>query len=177
MADPFSAALISILGPSGAAATGTAAATAATAGTAATSATVFGMTTSGLLSAGFGGLSALSSIGAGNAARGEANFQAKLAEVAATGKEVERRRRLVTSLATQFAGRGASGITMEGTPQVSLKDTIRQSELDKLTIKSNLASRQGQLSASGSNAAKRGRINAGASILNSLSDISARGKI
>ena len=117
-----------------------------------------------------GGLSAYSSIQAGNAQRGQASYQAKVAEIAAQGQEVERRRRLVQSLATQIAGRGASGIQLSGSPLVSLKDTIHQSELDRLAIAGNISATKTQLSAYGHNAALTGRINAGSQILNSVLD-------
>ena len=117
-----------------------------------------------------GGLSAVSQIQAGNAQRKMAGYQSQVAEIAAQSQEVERRRRLVQSLATQIAGRGASGVHLSGSPLVSLKDTIHQSELDRLTIAGNLSSTKAQLKAQGYNAALKGRINAGSQILNSVLD-------
>ena len=123
-----------------------------------------------LLMAGSAGFSAVSQIQAGNAQRKMAGYQAKVAEIAAQGQEVERRRRLVQSLATQIAGRGASGIHLSGSPLVSLQDTIHQSELDRLAIAGNISATKTQLSAYGHNAALTGRINAGSQILNSVLD-------
>ena len=122
-----------------------------------------------------GGLSAYSSIQAGNAQRGQASYQAKVAEIAAQGQEVERRRRLVQSLATQIAGRGASGIQLSGSPLVSLQDTINQSGLDRLGIAGNISATKTQLSAQGHNAALQGRISAGASILDMATTMSSIG--
>ena len=118
-----------------------------------------------LLMAGSAGFSAVSQVQAGNAQRKMAGYQSKVAEIAAQGQEVERRRRLVQSLATQIAGRGASGIQLSGSPLVSLQDTIHQSELDRLAIAGNISATKTQLSAQGHNAALQGRISAGASIL------------
>ncbi len=155
---------------------GTASATAATATTAATSATFAGMTGTTLLAATAAGTSALTSIRSGQAVREEGKFQSKLAGIAATGQEVERRRRLVRSLAQQSAAIGASGIGFEGSPTISLQDTIRQSDLDSLAISANRANQQSLLRMRGRSAVNTGRANAGATILGALTDISDRGR-
>ena len=121
------------------------------------------------------GFSAVSQIQAGNAQRKMAGYQAKVAEIAAQGQEVERRRRLVQSLATQIAGRGASGIHLSGSPLVSLQDTIHQSELDRLAIAGNLSATKAQLSAQGHNAALAGRIGAASTILDMATTMSSIG--
>ena len=74
-------------------------------------------------------LSANQTMAAGDIARGESKVQARQTELAATAREVDRKDRLASALASQNASAGARGIAaFEGSPLTILQADIEREE-------------------------------------------------
>lgn len=159
----------------GTAAAGTAAA-AATAGTAAAASSTF----LGLSSAAWAGISTagsmLASVRAGQAQKVNYEMQARDAEFAAKDREVQRRKRLVASLASQNAARGASGVrAFEGSPAAMMKSDMAEFDYDQTMADANLGMKQNSLLTSGKYAQQSGFMSAGTSLLDFGSKMAERG--
>ena len=153
---------------------GTAVATAAEVATASS----LGVGISGAASGGFLGLSSatwaglstagsmITGIQAGNAQKANYEMQAQQEEFAAKDREVSRRQRLISSLASQNAYRGASGVrAFEGSPAAMMKSDIKQFDYDQSMGAANLAMSTSSLLESGKYAQQSGYMSAGTSLL------------
>ena len=158
---------IALLGTAGTAAAGTAAAgTAVAAGTAAATTGSF----LGLSSAAWAGISTagsiITSIQAGNAQKANYEMQAQQEEFAAKDREVSRRQRLISSLASQNAARGASGVrAFEGSPAAMMKSDWQSFDYDQSMGDANTAMSVSSLLESGRYAQQSGYTSAGTSLL------------
>lgn len=146
---------------------GTAAATAGTAAAAtATAGSFLGMsaaTWAGISTAG----SMLMSVQAGNAQKASYEQQAQQEEFAAKDREIARRKRLISSLASQNAVRGASGVrAFEGSPAAMMKSDREELDYDNLMGDANLSMKTSSLLTSGKYAQQAGYASAGESLLN-----------
>jgi hypothetical protein len=120
--------------------------------------------------------SMLSSVRAGQAQKVNYEMQARDAEFAAKDREVQRRKRLVASLASQNAYRGASGVrAFEGSPAAMMKSDIKEFDYDQSMAAANLGMKQNSLLTSGKYAQQSGYISAGASLLTGASKYANRG--
>jgi uncharacterized protein involved in type VI secretion and phage assembly len=122
---------------------------------------------------------ALNSLQEGQAAQERANYQAAVQEqqgqqarAIAQRDEEDYRRRAARLAATGRARAGASGATMEGTPSLMAEDLMREAEYNALKIRyggdlqsARSAQQAGLYRASGEDAANRGFMRAGASLL------------
>lgn len=158
----------------------TSAATAAAAGTAA--ATTTGFTVASLIpsaatAAWIGtGLSVLASVRQGQAAEVQSEIQAERIKRDASQRELNRRRRLVASLASQNATRAASGIAaFEGSSQNIMLEDIRQGEASFLTERAGAADAAQSVLDAGQFARRTSFINAGASLLDQFDRTLTRG--
>ena len=91
--------------------------------------------------------------------------QAEQERVAAVSREVQRKRRLVSSLSAQNAMIGSMGITPGGSPAAVMRSDIGASSYDAAIARGESAARISQYSASASAARKSGLISAGSSLL------------
>jgi len=113
------------------------------------------------------GVSMLSSVRAGQAQQVNYEMQARDAEFAAKDQEIKRRQRLMSSLASQNASRGASGVrAFEGSPAAMMKSDIEEFDYDQSMAAANLGMKQNSLLTSGKYANQSGYISAGSSLLN-----------
>jgi phage-related protein len=113
------------------------------------------------------GVSMLSSVRAGQAQQVNYEMQARDAEFAAKDQEIKRRQRLMSSLASQNASRGASGVrAFEGSPAAMMKSDIKEFDYDQSMAAANLGMKQNSLLTSGKYANQSGYISAGSSLLN-----------
>ena len=111
--------------------------------------------------------SMLSSVRAGQAQQVNYEMQARDAEFAAKDQEIKRRQRLMSSLASQNASRGASGVrAFEGSPAAMMKSDIEEFDYDQSMAAANLGMKQNSLLTSGKYANQSGYISAGSSLLN-----------
>lgn len=111
-------------------------------------------------------LSAASQRSAGKTAAKEAELSAQAGEVAATGREVDRKERLAKAMATANAQAGAAGIAaFEGSPLTILQESIKTEET--ATERDQFNTRISALTtrARGKTAERAGRIGAGVSLL------------
>jgi hypothetical protein len=113
---------------------------------------------------------------AGKAAQIQHNEQAKQEEMAARDREIERRRRLVQSLASQNAEAGAMGIdpTTGSRRAITLEDQ-RRSQMDSLTDRAMTGRRALMLRSAGRNARSQANLESAATILNTTSTIAGAG--
>lgn len=163
---------MAILAAAAPAAAGTAAATTA----AAAAGTATSLFTAANVSMALTGLSAVSSIRQGQAAAVSGKVQADQIKQDAINKEINRRSRLVASLASQNATRAASGIAyLEGSSKVAALQDIKAGE------RGNIVDRAGS-GAAATSAISEGRIRrtgsvigAGASLLDQANRIADRG--
>ena len=155
---------------------GTAAATAATAGTAtATAGSFLGMSAATWSTIGTFG-SMISSVAGGNAEAAAYAQQAQQEEFAAKDREIARRKRLISSLASQNAYRGASGVrAFEGSPAAMMKSDREEFRYDQLMGDANLSMKTSSLLTSGKYAKQTGYSSAGSSLLNYGSSRAKRG--
>ncbi len=178
---------------------GTAAATAATsaslaastsAGLAATAATIAAPTiATGAAGMSVGqmallGVSAASAIGsgmaqheAGQAAKAQYKEQARQEAGAARQREIERRRDLISALASQNAAAGAAGVsTRAGTGLAGIAQyDINQTRRDSLVDRVNTGRSRNVLLKAGKNAQTMGNIGAATSLLDSAVDLGRNG--
>lgn len=154
------------MGGTAAAGTAAAAASTAAAGTAAASGTFLGLssaTWAGISTAG----SMLMNVRAGQAQKVNYEMQARQEEFAAKDREVQRRRRLVASLASQNAARAASGVrAFEGSPAAMMQSDIDTADYDHTMADANLGMKKQSLLTSGKHAVQSGYMSAGSSLLN-----------
>ena len=134
----------------------------------------------GLSSAAWSGISTAGSmitgIQAGNAQKANYEMQARQEEFAAKDREVTRRQRLIASLSSQNAARGASGVrAFEGSPAAMMKSDIKQFDYDQSMGAANLAMSTSSLLESGKYAQQSGYMSAGTSLLEYGSKRAKRG--
>ena len=91
--------------------------------------------------------------------------QAEQERVAAVSREVQRKRRLVSSLSAQNAMIGSMGITPGGSPAAVMRSDIGASGYDAAIARGESAARISQYSASASAARRQGIVSAGSSLL------------
>lgn len=120
--------------------------------------------------------SMLMSVRAGQAQKVNYEMQARDAEFAAKDREVQRRRRLISSLASQNAIRGASGVrAFEGSPASMMQSDIDLAEYDQTMADANLGMQQSSLLTSGKYAQQSGYASAASSLLDYGSKRAKRG--
>ena len=159
----------------GAGGAGAAGAGAAAAGAGAAAAPTF-LGLSSATWAGLGtGMTALTSIRAGQAEKVAMDVAADQEKQAAISREVARKRRLVSAIATQAAARGAMGTTLTGSPASMIMSDIRAAEYDRTIAAGTTASRVTSLQQEGKFAQQAGYSSAGASLLDFGSRMAARG--
>jgi hypothetical protein len=95
---------------------------------------------------------------AGKAQQYEYEAQARQERMAARDREIERRQRLLKSLAKASVQFGAQGTTFEGSPSALLLNDFREFELENTTAAAQNAATQSALNAAGKNYARLGRI-------------------
>ncbi len=132
-----------------------------------------------------GGVSAVASISQGQAARGQAKFQAQVSEqqaarerLVSAGEEEDFRRKQSRFLAQRRAALGGAGVEIgTGTPLLAFGDFVAETELQALRIRAGgetTATRleqQAQLTRAGGRAKqRRGFLRAGASLLSGFSE-------
>lgn len=114
------------------------------------------------------GVSAYSSISAGNAANDQAKKASAQEADAARGREIERRRQLVAALSSQNAAAGAAGVK----PNAAIAGAdIAYERQDSLFDTVNTGRSQDILRSRGRNAMTGGYLKASSSLLGSASDI------
>ena len=91
--------------------------------------------------------------------------QAEQERVAAMSREVQRKKRLVSALATQNAMVGAMGITTSGSPAAIMRSDIAAGRYDQAIAAGESAARITQLQTSASAARRQGIVSAGSSLL------------
>jgi hypothetical protein len=160
--------------PALAAAAPAAGATAAGATAAAAAPTFLGMTAAGWAAAGTA-MTGLTAIRAGQAEKVAMDVAADQEKQAAISREVARKRRLVSAIATQTAVRGAMGTTLTGSPASMILSDIRAAEYDRTIAAGTTASRVSSLQQEGKFAQQAGYASAGASLLDFGSRMAARG--
>jgi len=170
-------AALSALGGAGAAAgAGTAGAAAAGAGAGAAAAAPTFLGLSSAAWAGIGtGMTALTSIRAGQATQVQMDIAADQEKQAAISREVARKRRLVSSLATQNAMRGAQGVQLTGSPASMMLSDIAAAEYDTTIAAGTTASRISSLQTEGKYAMQAGVASAGSSLLDFGTRMAERG--
>ncbi len=110
--------------------------------------------------------SMVASVAAGNAQKVNYKMQARNTEFAAKDREVQRRQRLVASLASQNAYRGATGVSAyEGSPAAMMKNDFASFDFDQSMAAANLGMQQSSLLTSGKYAQQSGYLSAGSSLL------------
>jgi hypothetical protein len=119
------------------------------------------------LSALSGGASAVASHQAGVAADQSARLAAKQEKDAARGREIERRRGLLTALASQGAAAGAGGIGFSGGVAAAAKRDIKDARNDLLTDAVNTRRNVRMLRLQGKSARQAGGFQAATSLLDS----------
>lgn len=102
---------------------------------------------------------------AGKVANAEYKLQAVQEGDAARGREIERRRSLLSSLATQNAVAGAQGVGIQGSNAAIAGADIRNARNDLMIDTANTKTRQNLLRARGSNAQKAGNAQAISSLI------------
>lgn len=102
---------------------------------------------------------------AGQAQKAQLQAQAKTEGVAATQREIERRRNLIRALASQNAQAGAAGITTDGSVGAIARSDINDAQNDLLYSTANSDARQRALRGQASNAARIGTAGAATSLL------------
>lgn len=103
---------------------------------------------------------------AGKTAAKESELSAQAGEIAATGREIDRKERLAKAMATANASAGAAGIAaFEGSPLTILQESIQTEET--ATERDQFNTRISALTtrARGKTAERSGRIGAGVSLL------------
>lgn len=111
-----------------------------------------------------GGLAAKSTYDAGQIAKAEYKLQSKQEGDAARGREIERKRALLSSLAAQHARSGAQGVTMQGSNVAIARRDIKDNRQDLLYDTANTRTRQRILRSRGSNVSYQGSVGAITSI-------------
>ena len=120
--------------------------------------------------------SMLMNVRAGQAQQVNYQMQARQEEFAAKDREVQRRKRLVASLASQNAVRGASGVrAFEGSPAAMMQSDIDAAAYDNTMADANLGMKKQSLLTSGKYAQQSGYMSAGSSLLNYGSRMAERG--
>lgn len=147
-------------------------------GTAATTTAAGGFL--GLSSAAWAGISTAGSmlmqVQAGNAQKAAYEQQAQQEEFEAKDREVQRRKRLIASLASQNAARGASGVrAFEGSPAAMMQNDMKEFEYDQKMAAANTAMSTSSLLTSGQHAQQSGYMSAGTSLLDFGSKMADRG--
>jgi len=111
-------------------------------------------------------LTAVTAVSAGNARKSEYKMQARQEEFASKDREVQRRKRLVSALASQNAYRGATGVrAFEGSSAAVMNSDRDQFEYDQTMGAANISMTQQSLLTSGKYAQQSGYMSAGASML------------
>lgn len=122
------------------------------------------------------GLSIMAMVRQGQAAKVGADVQADRLKQDATIREVDRRRRLVASLASQNATRAASGIAFgEGSSKNLALEDIRQGEGSILTDRGFTSGAITSIQNAGTFRRNTSYINAGASLINQIDRNVSRG--
>jgi hypothetical protein len=116
------------------------------------------------------------SVQAGNAQKSNYAQQAQQEEFAAKDREVSRRKRLIASLSSQNAARGASGVrAFEGSPAAMMKNDIKEFNYDQSMAAANTSMKTSSLLESGNYAQQSGYTSAGNSLLTFGSRMAERG--
>ncbi len=131
-------------------------------GTGAGAAAVGALTIAGTAAGVYGAVQARQ---AGLAASAEAKAQSKTELVNAQQRDIERRRDLMRTLASQNAANAAGGIENSGSVAAIMRRDIQDAQNDLLFSGANTAIRQRVLRSRASNAAKQGNANAATSLL------------
>jgi hypothetical protein len=121
------------------------------------------------------GMTALTSIRAGQATQVQMDIAADQEKQAAISREVARKRRLVSSLATQNAMRGAQGVQLTGSPASMMLSDIAAAEYDTTIAAGTTASRISSLQTEGKYAMQAGVASAGSSLLDFGTRMAERG--
>jgi len=133
----------------------------------------------GLSSGAWAGISTagsmLMNVRAGQAQQVNYEMQARDAEFAAKDREVTRRKRLIASLASQNAARGAAGVrAFEGSPAAMMNNDIKEFDYDQSMAAANLGMKKQSLLTSGEHAVQSGYMSAGSSLLDGASKYANR---
>lgn len=150
--------------------------TALHAGTAAAATTSTALTGAAVAGYAASALSVMSLIRQGQAAKVNADVQADRLRADARASEVNRRRKLVQSLASQNATRAASGIAFfEGSSKNIALEDIRQGEGSFLSTRAGAETAAQSIEAAGGYSATTSYINAGATLLDQYDRGARRG--
>jgi len=134
----------------------------------------------GLSSGAWSGISTagsmLMNVRAGQSQQVNYEMQAQQEEFAAKDREVTRRKRLIASLASQNAARGASGVrAFEGSPAAMMNNDINEFDYDQSMAAANLGMKKQSLLTSGKHAVQSGYMSAGTTLLEGASKYANRG--
>lgn len=110
---------------------------------------------------------------AGKVASAEAKLAARKEGDAARAREIERRRALVRSLASQNAQAGAYGIATEGSPRAIAYGDVTQFQNDLLTDTVNTKNQQNLYRTQGKNARASARIGGVTTLLDTAASTAA----
>jgi len=121
-------------------------------------------TTAIILAAGAAAAGAYASYESGQAQKEAAEAQAQQAESDARTQTIERKRKLIETLAQQNVGAAAQGRTISSLSSLQQED-VRRAGYDETLIAGGAAAEASASRAAGKSAAKLGTINAGASLL------------
>lgn len=122
------------------------------------------------------GLSMMASVRQGQAAKVNADVQADRIKRDASNRELNRRKRLIQSLASQNATRAASGIaSFEGSSKATMLEDIRVGEGSFLTDRAYAEDAANSVLNAGQYSANTSYINAGASLINQIDRTKQRG--
>lgn len=123
-----------------------------------------------------GALSAKAQYDAGKISAAQYKLQAKQEGDAARAREIERKRALLTSLASQHARSGAQGVAMQGSNVAMANRDIKDNRQDLLYDTANTRTAQRILRSRASNASYQGGVGAITSIADTAMNIyQARG--
>lgn len=109
--------------------------------------------------------SALGQVRAGQMQEIQYKQQVEQEKIAARDRELQRKNRLLASLATQSAVRGAQGVAMEGSPASMMRSDIGRFEMDQLTDIAGTKMRTTAALQSGKYARQTGYMSAATSLL------------
>lgn len=112
------------------------------------------------------GFSMISSVRAGQAQQVQYEMQADAERVASRDREIQRKQRLVSALASQNAARAAQGIrSFEGSAAAMMRSDIGEAEYGSLIGRANTDMKVAQYQQSGQAAMQSGLLSAGTSLL------------
>lgn len=120
-------------------------------------------------------VTAYSGIKSGQAVQAEDKMKARQAGLDATAKQIQIRQNMMQALASQNARAGANGQGTGGSLGATVQRQITENQNDLLTNATNASTQSQLFNEEGSNAAKTGQLQAGASLLDFAGSNSGKG--